>query len=472
MITLAELQSAFEIADDDDSSLISFEEAADAVEGAFSGTHFHGAEMVRETMLLVSAGMKTKTGIASSKAIGTAVENVTLSELALLSARGLRHANEGPESALGTIHRSLDDTVQRCFSKWASTALSQHLNVLQANLKTFFSTASTENNEEWERLFHFGSRDLDYNLQKEIGNMLSENDPDDGSHAQIVVPNISPHITSYFLSTATVLTQSICPADSLPPFPSADNKSSINKKSEDPRRMIDVIRSSLLKESLTTLTGVLEETLLPPSESQLLVDSEEIKLINYSRASLIQLHLDVGFVSHCYFKRNTLGFDSEPSLNFIDIDQGSDVIDHVLFMERKLRSMEEKIASLMREQGLEDINILQDDVENRYNSTLAICDLFFSPLFGKNNHATTAATAMVADQSSPPLLISPLLSSRRFILLPIQAEQSVNELQQLRNMGSEKADKAESDRMNSASSAASAAMSSGFGFLSSMLKKK
>ena len=113
--------------------------------------------------------------------------------------------------------------------------------MLQANLKTFFSTASTENNEEWERLFYFGSRDLDYNLQKEIGNMLSENDPDDDSHAQIVVPNISPHITSYFLSTATVLTQSICPADSLPPFPSADNKPSITKKSEDPRRMIDVI---------------------------------------------------------------------------------------------------------------------------------------------------------------------------------------------------------------------------------------
>jgi hypothetical protein len=54
MISIVELQSAFEIADVDDDGLITFEEAMEAMEGAFSGTHFHGAEMVRETMLLSS----------------------------------------------------------------------------------------------------------------------------------------------------------------------------------------------------------------------------------------------------------------------------------------------------------------------------------------------------------------------------------------------------------------------------------
>ena len=471
MITLAELQSAFEIADDNDSGFISFEEAADAVEGAFSGTHFHGAEMVRETMLLVSSGMKTKTGITSSKAIGTAPENLTLSELALLSARGLRHSNEGPESAIGTIQRSLDDTVQRCFSKWACVVLSPHLNILQSNLKTLLDTASTVNKEEWERIFHHGSRDLDHNLQKEIGSMLSEDEDDESKDTQIVVPNISPHITSFFLSTATVLTQSICPADSLPPCPSAGNVSSMGNKGTQDSRMIHVIRSSLLKESLTALTDVLEKSILPSNENELLMDSDDIKLINYNRSSLIQLYLDLGFVSLCYFKRNKFGFDPEPSCGLYYDDQKPDAVEPVLFSERKLGNMEEKIVSLMREKGLENMKNVRDDIENRYNSALSICDLFFSPLFG-TNHLSTTSTTMVTEQSSPPLLISPLISSRRFTLLPIQAEQSVNELQQLRNMGNDKTDRADSGHMNSASSAASAAMSSGFGFLSSMLKKK
>jgi Ca2+-binding EF-hand superfamily protein len=43
MITLLELQSAFDLADDNDDGLITFEEAMEAVDSAFSGTQFHGA---------------------------------------------------------------------------------------------------------------------------------------------------------------------------------------------------------------------------------------------------------------------------------------------------------------------------------------------------------------------------------------------------------------------------------------------
>ncbi|KAK1749000.1 proteasome subunit beta type-5 [Skeletonema marinoi] len=52
MISLMELSSSFDLADDDDDGLISIEEAMEAMESAFSGTHFDGAEMVRDTLLL------------------------------------------------------------------------------------------------------------------------------------------------------------------------------------------------------------------------------------------------------------------------------------------------------------------------------------------------------------------------------------------------------------------------------------
>ena len=56
MITLVELRSSFDLADDDDDGLISFDEAMEAMESAFSGTHSHGAEMVRDTLLLSHPG--------------------------------------------------------------------------------------------------------------------------------------------------------------------------------------------------------------------------------------------------------------------------------------------------------------------------------------------------------------------------------------------------------------------------------
>jgi hypothetical protein len=80
----------------------------EAADSAFSGTEFHGAEMVHETLLLSSKGDESP---STSTGPLAAPSNFTLSELTLLCARGLRHETSGPNSALGTIQTSLDDIV-------------------------------------------------------------------------------------------------------------------------------------------------------------------------------------------------------------------------------------------------------------------------------------------------------------------------------------------------------------------------
>jgi hypothetical protein len=66
MISFVDLQSAFELADDNKDGMITFEEAMEAVESAFSCTPFHGAEMVRETLLLLADDKEAKSGRVGS----------------------------------------------------------------------------------------------------------------------------------------------------------------------------------------------------------------------------------------------------------------------------------------------------------------------------------------------------------------------------------------------------------------------
>ena len=134
-------------------------------------------------------------------------------------------------------------------------------------------------------MFLSGGMNSEDELQKEIVNMLSEDDHDGDGSCKINVPNISPHITSYFLSTATVLIQNVCPADSLPP---AQYGSSISK--DEPESMIHV---SLLKESLRTITDVLGDCIIPSCDSETLMEKDEVHLNKYSQASLIQPYVDV-----------------------------------------------------------------------------------------------------------------------------------------------------------------------------------
>jgi hypothetical protein len=137
MISLLELSSAFDLADDNDDGLITFQEAMEAVDSAFSGTQFHGAEMVRETLLLPAGGEKDRSaaGVGTKNPKAVTPQDVTLNELTLLLARGLRHENSGNGSALGTIQESLDDIITTSFGKWAKEALTPCTTQLSTNVE-------------------------------------------------------------------------------------------------------------------------------------------------------------------------------------------------------------------------------------------------------------------------------------------------------------------------------------------------
>lgn len=98
--------------------------------------------MVRETLLLTS--ISDIDSVSSSGGPATTPRNVTLHELTLLSARGLRHEALGPTSALGTIQQSLDVIVESCFTVWARVAL-------QKSTESFVSGLTESIGKEGER---------------------------------------------------------------------------------------------------------------------------------------------------------------------------------------------------------------------------------------------------------------------------------------------------------------------------------
>ncbi|KAL3945849.1 MAG: hypothetical protein SGBAC_000121, partial [Bacillariaceae sp.] len=154
MISLLELSSAFELADDNDDGLITFQEAFEAVDSAFSGTQHHGAAMVRETLLLPAVGEKKDAAPASLGVNAKACmpQDVTLSELTLLLARGLRHEQSGEHSALGTIQESLDAIISDSFSKWAKEVLDPCTSSLSTNLESSIGIFSSYSEDEYKRV--------------------------------------------------------------------------------------------------------------------------------------------------------------------------------------------------------------------------------------------------------------------------------------------------------------------------------
>ena len=118
------------------------------MDGAFSGTQFHGAEMEGDTMLLTS-GSDDKSS-SNVRARGTP-RNLTLSELTLLSARGLRHDVSGVGSSLGTIQRTLDNIVDSCLTRWATAALSPHAKSCISSMEQLMVVSSTMADDEWKR---------------------------------------------------------------------------------------------------------------------------------------------------------------------------------------------------------------------------------------------------------------------------------------------------------------------------------
>ena len=487
MITLMELSSSFDLADDDDDGLISFDEAMEAMESAFSGTHFHGAEMVRDTLLLTASshsgsggvvvggdGSTTSGGVVSNGSSGTYAsssnmhtkstpQNVTLSELALLSARGLRHAPSGRESALGTVQSSLDDIVNRCFKDWARAALSPPLDSFTRTLRESMGVASTVSDMEWRRLHGLIEKEDDA-LLKEVCESEGDTDRVLNDNSSNSVGEVSPHVVSYLLAVAGVLNRSVCPADSLPPVPSLEYAEALGiscTETEIPNMMV-TIRGSLLGEALNSMSHSLKQGILSTPDDEDGVTDDEI-LKKCAPSSLIQLSMDVKFIHKCFFERNQHGF----LMSSDAVNDSREIMDSL---------SERLIASVGN--TLRDGSPINSAISERHAQVFNSCDLFLSSLFGEDpddkfSSSNGAATNGVSSSSallssSQSFMLNPLPSSRRFVLLPIQAEKSLTELQLRGKYGK----KSQEDKTSSKDGTSSGnALGSGFGFLSSMLTK-
>ena len=466
MITLFELESAFDLADDNDDGLITFEEAMEAVDSAFSGTQYHGAEMVRETLLLSS-----KTDEAPTTASGplAAPSNVTLNELALLSARGLRHESSGPNSALGTIQTSLDDIVASCFSEWASVALAPSNESFRSDLNAFVGTACSTSEAEWKRMYQpTESNSTFQNIEEDL--------PDtnlDGSNlsSEPIVGNVSPYVVEHLLSISSVLNRSVCPSDSLKPVPSAEYAATLGIFPDSQTgipSMMDTIRWALLGQATQSLAAIADEEITravgSKTEDTDGLSAQQPVLRDSSPSALIQLDVDLGFLLFCFFERNRYGFGNSA--------MGGDAIESSRLSLENLLTMADR---LLRSSYRGDVSPLRQLIDDKHRHVLEVCDLFLSSLFGEGATTTSVSGDVAADvhlamggSGAFPLFHTPLPSSRRFVLLPIQNDRSITELQRRGKLGKDKDASADSRQ----DAAGSGVIGSGLGFFSSMLKKK
>ncbi|KAL9190273.1 hypothetical protein ACHAXT_007484 [Thalassiosira profunda] len=466
MIALMELRGAFDLADDDDDGLISFDEAMEAMESAFSGTHFHGAEMVRDTLLLPHSSDGAADGSAEvaghSPAGAAAPRDVTLAELALLAARGLRHDPTGPGSALGTVQSSLDDIVARCFRGWARAALEKPLASLATALREGRDTAATASELEWRRLKGLVDEEDDV-LLREIGD--AKGDLGGIGCGRSAAGDVSPHVVSYLLAVAGVLNRSVCPADSLPPVPSSEYAATLGISTsgddEIPNMMV-TIRGALLGEALTSVSRSLQREILGASPDDIgTLDEGEDVLKKCGPSSLVQLLLDVRFVHRCFFERNTHGFVSLTA-------------DSINASRATIEELSDRISAGMKSalggNGRSSAASVDSAMRDRHSQVFVASDLFLSSLFGEDDGASSAALTNGAVggalSSTQEFILNPLPSSRRFILLPIQAEKSLTELQ-LRGKYGKKAQEEKGGK----DVASGNAIGAGLGFLSSMLTK-
>ena len=427
MITLLELQSAFDLADDNDDGLITFEEAMEAVDSAFSGTQFHGAEMIRETLLLANA--KEDGTVQSASAL--VPPNVTLQELALLSARGLTHEVAGPTSALGTIQHSLDDIIDSCFMEWATTALSSASTTLQTTLSDAIGNIGSTTEAEWQRIYGGETQNL-----KEFAEYMEQASIEEPPSPPPMFGNVSPYIVGYFLSVASILNRSVCPSDSM----AFDGGSS----------MMATIRQSLLKQALRFLSFTIQGEVATAMESKKLGDG--------CASALIQFKLDFGFVQFCLFERNKHGFAWRQQ------DESEEVVsDCKASLTKVTKDLDRLLMYVWASSSLES------SIAEKNCRVLEMSELYLNSLLGEAGPAVDVDmdVSMSGASNNNTVVLNPLPSSRRFGLLPIQ--ESDRSLAELQRRGSKYDKEAES---RNTESIGGGVIGSGLGFFSSMLKKK
>lgn len=466
MISLVELQGAFELADDNDDGLITFEEAMEAVDSSFSGTQFHGAEMVRETLLLSSTN-KDSQQAAGGSSVSIAPVNVTIRELALLAARGLRHESAGAESALGTFQKSLDDIIESCFEEWARSVLCEPVKSITGSFSDFLQVACTTSESEWRRIYY----PLEGSCIQQI--TMSTAVQEETSLAKVpIVDKVSPHIVGYLLDIASILNRTVFSSDSFLPVHSLKHVESLGLVFKDVKEvptMKETFRWAIIRQALFALTPVLSEALaaieLKNSES-----STENNSINDSCPSaLTQLKTDISFIKLCFY--------GEYAEGLVELSQKFDAKSADLLSSAK-EALSKSLADIergMRKHCNEDTSSeLEIKIEEKHHYALVDSDMFLSALFKGNSDSSTSKYMLEAGTKSlshragaVPLLHNPLASSRRFALLPIQSSRSISEAQLRGKLNKERQ---ENDSRQEASSAVK--FSSGLGFFSSMLKTK
>jgi hypothetical protein len=186
------------------------------------------------------------------------------------------------------------------------------------------------------------------------------------------------------------------------------------------------------------------------------IAGKEVSLRNSCPSGLIQLKSDLSFARTCFFKRNTHGFGSH----------GAEKTPQAA-LDKLCRDTDNLVSSVC------DTRILSQ-IEEKHKYVLEVCDLFLSSLFGEDlssavqlgdlgDFGSLGGPAPRSGVNS--LLHSPLTSSCRFPLLPIQADRTLSGVQ-ARGKYKEK-DETESRQ----DSVGGGAMRAGLGFFSSMLKK-
>ena len=426
MISLLELSSAFDLADDDDDGLITFQEALQAVDSAFSGTQFHGAEMVRETLLLALPSSRDQSTLGTQGARVSTPQDVTLNELILLLARGLCHEKSGQHSALGTIQESLDQIIGICFDRWAEEALQHVTNTFSFSVQRFVETASNYSESEFKRIYA-------HSLEP---NSLVATD-------KAVVGNVSPHILSYIQGLSFALNHAVCPSDSLVPVPSSGYARSLGIDGKNISCLLDVFRWSLLSKGLSTAVAVLDEYVT------LGIDENKSSFRQCGPTGLVQLKSDLSFLGKCFFKRNKYGFGRSVG------EEKS---------ERKLRALSKEVDGLVRRNCEKSI---LGKIEERHNHITEVCDLYLGSLLGQDETLAVPLgdVAAIQQTGSNHLFHAPLRSTCRFSLLTIQSDRSLSGVQARGKM------KEKEENESQQESAGSGAMRAGLGFFSSMLKK-
>jgi hypothetical protein len=431
MISLMELSSAFDLADDNDDGLITFQEAMEAVDSAFSGTPFHGAELVRETLLLPTSSDNDLSLKVSTGADTVTPQDVTLNELILLLARGLRHETSGKHSALGTIQDSLDSMMATCFNKWAQEVLKPYSSALSSHVQRFVEVTCNSSEQEYRRLYS-------------SSDMLTSSVPSDLP----VVSNVSPHVTAFLQEISFTLNRSVCPSDSLLPVPSVDYAVSMGVDGGQIPRIIDLIRWALLAQGLEAVVGVMKEHVGPALQS-----GASLAIKDSGPSGIAQLKNDLSFIHTCFFTRNQRGFGKGAEEELA---------------KAELQTLTKTLDILVRR--VCDTSTLRD-IEERHKYALEVCELFLSSLFGEETSTSVHVGDLGGGMGSlpytgaTPLYHQPLQSSCRFPLLPIQADRTLSGVQA---RGKYK-EREEADQRSE--TIGGGAVRAGLGFFSNMLKK-